>query len=99
MKSRRVYGCPFGDGFHVPRQPNQVPRHLKSAVGDFECAGPVGSARVLRVDEFLEDIEVRRLDPHAQSMPQVSGKLSHLGNDPLEKIGCQNYCCWLRGFG
>ncbi len=65
---------------------------LQAPIGDLECAHPLWPAAILRMDQFLEHIEMRRLDARAESIPNALGKLADFGKDPAHEVGSQQNC-------
>ena len=62
LNARDVHGRLFGKEVEFARHARQVARNLESGVGELECSAAVIAARVLRADEFFEDIEMRALE-------------------------------------
>ena len=75
-------------------------RHLQSAICIIQRTRSICAARVLRVDEFFKNIQMRRFDATSQPVSNSSGKLSDFWNDPLQQIASQDdgggfgwWCC------
>ena len=64
-------------------------RNLESGVGELECSAAVIAARVLRADEFFEDIEVRAFEARTQAEAHSLWKFSDLGDDPAQDVAGQ----------
>ena len=64
-------------------------RNLESGVGELECSSTVIAARVLRADEFFEDIEMRAFEPRPQAVADIFWKLADLGDDPAQDVARQ----------
>ena len=78
------------------REPQQVPRNLQAPVRELERLAAAGATAVLRRDERLEHIEVRRLDAASQPVAHLPRKPPHLGNDPLQQVPRKDHRSWLR---
>lgn len=68
------------------REAKQMPRDLQSTIRELECLASSRTARVLRFDETLEHLEMRRFDPASQAVSHLPRKPAHLGNDPLQQV-------------
>ena len=66
-------------------------RNLESGVGELECSAAVIAARVLRADEFFEDIEMRALEARPQSVADIFWKLADLGDDPTQDVAREDH--------
>ena len=64
-------------------------RNLESGIGELECSSTVIAARVLRADEFFEDIEVRAFEARTQTEAHSLWKLSDVGNHPAQAVAGQ----------
>jgi len=69
-------------------------RHLQSAICIIQRTRTIRAARVLRVNEFFENVQMRRFDATSQPVSHTARKLSDFGNDPLQQIASQDDGGW-----
>ena len=69
-------------------------RHLQSAICIIQRTRAIRAARVLRVNEFFENVQMRRFDATSQPVSHTARKLSDFGNDPLQQIASQDDGGW-----
>ena len=75
-------------------------RHLQSAICIIQRTRSIGATRVLRMNEFFKNVEMRRFDSASKPVTNGSWKFSDLGDDPLQQIASQDdgggfgwWCC------
>jgi len=69
-------------------------RHLQSAICIIQRTRSIRTTRVLRVNEFFENVQMRRFDATSQPVSNTARKLADFGNDPLQQIASQDDGSW-----